>query len=133
MAHMERLSNFSRKERCGTSMTDARTVEFSGGRIVRVLRELGGWTAWRDEARDMPVHGAPLEGVLAEALGLDPANDGVPEEIIARRAELSRSLPKLLKSRLPPLFQSVLRAPRRRAVASLSSRRLSVEGGSAHA
>jgi hypothetical protein len=48
------------------------------GRTIEVCVEVGQWSAWlKDDARSQVV-GFPLEGVLMELIGLNPAHHGVP-------------------------------------------------------
>ena len=57
------------------------------GRVLRVTLETGWWSACLDGDPKTLVHGVPLEGILMETFGLNPAHDDTPETLanLARR------------------------------------------------
>lgn len=64
----------------GRSM-DARSYLLDDGRTIEVRVELGQWSAsFKDDARAQVV-GFPLEGVLMELIGLNPARHEIPVSI----------------------------------------------------
>jgi hypothetical protein len=70
---------------------DAQSYVLDDGRMIEVCVELGQWSVrLKDDARSQIV-GFPLEGVLMELVGLNPAHDDVPPSI-ERLADRVRSV-----------------------------------------
>ena len=67
-----------------------RTYTLEDGRTLHVCIEVGQWSAWLANDSRSQVIGLPLEGVLREVIGLNPAHDEVPPQI-ARIAERVRA------------------------------------------
>jgi hypothetical protein len=61
-----------------------RTYSLSDGRALHVTVEDGMdmWSVWLTDDPQSQVTGFPLEGVLAEVIGLNPAHDDIPGELI---------------------------------------------------
>jgi hypothetical protein len=64
-----------------------RTYDLADGRKICVVPEFEAWTAWIEGSFDDSVtHGFPLEGILAEAVGLNPAHDDIPVDLVSLAA-----------------------------------------------
>jgi hypothetical protein len=62
------------------------------GRTIEVGVELGQWSArLKDDARSQVV-GFPLEGVLMEVIGLNPAHDELPNAIAVLADQVRRDV-----------------------------------------
>jgi hypothetical protein len=55
-----------------------RSYMLEDGSTIEVCVELGQWSAWLKNEPRSQVIGFPLEGVLMEVIGLNPAHDDVP-------------------------------------------------------
>jgi hypothetical protein len=74
----------------------AETDRLPDGRLLRCVLEGAdcGWTCWVEDQPDRPVSGWPLQGVIAEVVGLNPAHDELPDwlvELAQRVAARARS------------------------------------------
>jgi hypothetical protein len=70
-----------------------RSYMLEDGRTIDVGVELGQWSArLKDDARSQVI-GFPLEGVLMEAVGLNPAHDAVPRSIAILAEKVRRDTP----------------------------------------
>jgi hypothetical protein len=72
------------------------THRLPDGRVLRCVVEGADrrWTCWLEDRPDRPVSGWPLEGVIAEVVGFNPAHDELPDwvvELAARIAARGRS------------------------------------------
>jgi hypothetical protein len=65
---------------------DERRYMMSDGRTLCVTRELDMWSVWLAGQEQSHVIGWPLEGVLTDAVGLNPAHDDPPTELLALAA-----------------------------------------------
>ena len=59
----------------------ARSYVLDDGRTIEVCVELGQWSAWFKDDAGSQVVGFPLEGVLMELIGLNPAHSDIPHPI----------------------------------------------------
>ena len=64
------------------------------GRALAVVVEVDSWSAWLVEDSRTHVIGVPLEGVLMEVVGLDPAHDEPPEEILRLAHRIRVDVPR---------------------------------------
>ncbi len=64
------------------------------GREVCVAIEAGRWSAWVQGAPDSQVVGFPLEGVLMETLGMNPAHGDPPADVLALAERVRRAIPR---------------------------------------
>jgi len=67
-----------------------RLYSLEDGRTLEVCIEVGMWSAWLQEEPQSHVIGYPLEAILMEVIGLEPAHDEVPSGI-ARLADHIRT------------------------------------------
>jgi hypothetical protein len=64
------------------------------GRKLTVGVELDSWSVLVDDQTDSAVIGWPLEGVLAEALGVDVVHDDIPTTILDLAARILNDVPR---------------------------------------
>lgn len=71
------------------------------GQTIEVTIELGQWSAWLTSEAGSPVIGFPLESVLMEVLGHDPAREDVSPGVLRLAARVRRDVPQELWPKRP--------------------------------
>jgi len=72
----------------------ARSYVTEDGRTIEVCVEVGQWSAWLEDEPSSHVIGWPLEGVLMEVIGLNPARDDVPLWLSQLADRIRRDIPR---------------------------------------
>jgi hypothetical protein len=71
-----------------------RRYNLGDGETINIGVEVGQWSAWLEGRPLSQVIGFPLEGVLMEVIGLNPAHDDVPPEIEDLAERVRRDVPR---------------------------------------
>jgi hypothetical protein len=75
-------------------MMTTRVYTLEDGQTLHVCVEAGQWSAWLSNEPRSQVIGFPLEGVLMEVIGLNPAHDDVPPQIVQLAERVRADIPR---------------------------------------
>ncbi len=70
-----------------------RSYPLEDGRMIEVCVELGQWSVWLKDDAGSQVIGFPLESVLMEVLGFNPAHHDIPLSIAQLADRVRRDVP----------------------------------------